>query len=114
MARIPSIIRTFGAYYQERRKAQLEAKRRKKEKRALEKQQRKAQESQSPNSIAVNAKIRSNGHDIVMSNLISSTNNTAGVRKKEKKPKVKIHKEKSPKHICRSVHMIYTPMGNKR
>jgi hypothetical protein len=113
MAKIPSIIRTFGAYFQEKRKAKFEAKKRTQEKKALEKRQRKTKESLSPNSLALNAKITSNGHDIVMPKPMTSTSIVSNKKKKNKK-KEKIFKDKSPMRTCRSVHMIFTPMGNKR
>lgn len=96
MAGIPRIMRTFGAYFQEKRRAQYEAKKRKQEKKALERQLRKAQESLSPNSI-------------------TSTSKATNKNKKKKKQKLeKIYKDKSPIRTCSSVHMIFTPMGNKR
>lgn len=113
MAKIPSIMRTFGAYFQEKRRRELEAKKRKKEKKALEKQRRKAQESLSPNSIASNAKITSNGHDIVMLQSTTSANKAANSDKKKKMKRV-IGKEKFPIHTSYSVHAIYTPTGNRR
>lgn len=109
---IPSIIRTFGSYFQQKRKRKFEAKKRKQEKKALEKQRRKAQESLSPNSIAINAKITSKGHDIDILKSNTSTNKETINGKKKKKTKEKIRKEYS--HTSRSAHLIYTPMGNKR
>lgn len=111
MARIPSIIRTFGSYFQQKRKAKIEANKKRKQKTDLERQLRQANESSAPNSIAANSKMTADEVDILKIRIKTSTNKSTKNRKKNK-VKEKIRKEKS--HNSRSVHLIYTPMGNKR